>query len=66
MNNRTGIFCAYGSTMEFTFPFRRGKREIAYIRHNLLSDPFTTLLLRGVKKYYDGSVAFYILNLSRM
>jgi hypothetical protein len=52
--------------MEFTFPFRLEKREIGSTRPKSLSDPFTTLLFGGVKKYYDGSVAFYIYHLSRM
>lgn len=51
---------AYGSAMEFLFPFHRRKRQIESIRPRSLNDPFTILPFVGVKKYYDGSVALYI------
>jgi hypothetical protein len=62
LNNRTGIFCALHTALEWNllFPFIEERENIGSIRPKSLNDPFTTLPFGRVKKYYDGSVALYI------
>ena len=55
---------AYGSTMEFPFPFqkkiKKNRDDMGFIRSGSANAPITILPFRAVKKYYDGSVALSI------
>lgn len=62
LNNRTGIFCALHTALEWNLLFSsvEERENIGSIRPRSLNDPFTTLPFGRVKKYYGGSVALYI------